>query len=73
MSQETERKWINYSPSDHLAVMKEVFPMTVKGIGLTCMGDVFDDDKELDRWSSAYHKCWREMEVSYCCCQLSVL
>ena len=45
--------------------MKEVFPMTIKGICLTCLGDVFADDAELDRLSAAYHKCWREMEVEW--------
>ena len=62
-SQETESKWMYYSSSDHLAIMKEVFPMTVKGISLTCLGDVFDNEDELDKLSVAYHKCWREMEV----------
>ena len=54
---------MDHSPSDHLALMKEVFPMTVKGISLTCLGDVFEDEKEPDRLFTAYYKCWREMEV----------
>ena len=54
---------MKYSSSDHLAIMKEVFPMTVKGISQTCLGDVFDNEDQLDKLSEAYHKCWREMEV----------
>lgn len=61
--QEAEKKWLKYSPSDHIPLMKEVFPLTIKGISRTCMGNVFTDDSELDQLSTAYHNCWREMEV----------
>ena len=54
---------MNFSPSDHVSVMKKVFPMTIKGICLTCLGDVFSDQAELDLFSNTYHDCWREMEV----------
>ena len=37
--------------------------MTIKGICLTCLGDVFSGKEELDQLSVAYHVCWREMEV----------
>ena len=52
-----------YSSSDHIALMREVFPMAIKGISLTCLGDFFRDESKLDHLSTAYHKCWREMEV----------
>ena len=58
---------MHYSPSDHLALMKEGFPMTVKGVCLTCLGDVFEDEEEPDRLSSAFHACWGEMEVCVLC------
>lgn len=56
-------KWLNFSSSERVSVMKSVFPMTIKGICLTCLGDVFADEEELNRLSSSYHHCWREMEV----------
>ena len=43
--------------------MKEVFPMTIKGIVRSCLGDVFDSHEELDKLTESYHKCWLEMEV----------
>ena len=43
--------------------MKEIFPMTIKGVVRTCLGDVFEDQNELDQLSTAYHNCWKEMEV----------
>ena len=37
--------------------------MTIKGIVQTCLGDVFENDAQIDELATAYHKCWREMEV----------
>ena len=55
---------MNYSSSDHVAIMKDLFPMTMKGVAVTCLGDAFEDEEELDKLATAYHKCWREMEAS---------
>ena len=38
--------------------------MTIKGIARSCLGDVFDSHKELDKLTESYHKCWLEMEVT---------
>ena len=40
-----------------------VFPMTIKGIARTCMGEFFDDQSEVERLSHTYRSCWKEMEV----------
>ena len=40
------------------------FRMTIKAIARTCLGDVFDDNAEVEKLSSCYHTCWREMEAS---------
>ena len=61
--QETEAKWLSYSSDKPVALMKEVFPMTIKGICRSCFCDVFESGDELDRLSESYHKCWSEMEV----------
>ena len=39
------------------------FSMTIKGIARTCMGELFDDQSEVERLSHAFHSCWKEMEV----------
>ena len=43
--------------------MQEVFPMTIKGIARSCLGDVFESKDELEKLAESYHKCWRTMEV----------
>ena len=43
------------------------FRMTIKAIARTCLGDVFDDNAEVEKLSSCYHACWREMEASTGC------
>lgn len=55
---------MQYSSSDHIPIMKDLFPMTMKGVAVTCLGDVFENEEELDKLSTAYHKCWREIEVT---------
>ena len=62
--QETENRWLNYSSDQPISIMKEVFPMTIKGIARSCLGDVFDSHEELDKLTESYHKCWTEMEVT---------
>ena len=56
--------WTKYSPSDKVPLGAVVFHMTIKGIAQTCLGDVFEDNAEVDKLSSCYHSCWREMEAS---------
>ena len=43
--------------------MKETFPMTIRGICRSCLGDVFEGTEEVEKLADCYHKCWREMEV----------
>ena len=61
-----ESEWSNYSPSDKMGLSGAIFPMTIKGIARTCMGELFDDQSEVERLSHAYHSCWKEMEVWQC-------
>jgi len=56
--------WAKYSLSDKVPLGAVVFPMTIKGIAQACLGDVFEDNAEVDKLSSCYHSCWREMEAS---------
>ena len=61
--QETEARWLAYSSDQPVSLMKEVFPMTIKGIAYSCLGDVFRSHEELEELAESYHKCWSEMEV----------
>ena len=64
LPQETESRWLSYSSDQPVSIVKEVFPMTIKGIARSCLGDVFDSHEELNKLTESYHKCWLEMEVS---------
>ena len=64
LPQETENRWLNYSSDQPVSIVKEVFPMTIKGIARSCLGNVFDSHEELDKLTESYHKCWLEMEVN---------
>ena len=61
--QETEAQWLNFSSVQPISLLLEVFPMTIKGIARSCLGDVFENREEVDKLAETYHKCWSEMEV----------
>ena len=63
--QETEDQWLNYTADQPVSLLKEVFPMTIKGIARSCLGDVFESREEVDKLAESYHKCWSEMEVKF--------
>ena len=62
---ETEAQLLNFSSNQPVSLLKEVFPMTIKGIACSCLGDVFESREELDRLAESYHKCWSEVEVNF--------
>ena len=57
--QEAESQWSSYSSDQHMSLVKEAFPMTVKGFARACLGDIFENQSELDILAGAYHKCWK--------------
>ncbi len=61
--QETETLWENLSSTEEVLIRKHAFPIAIKGITRSCLGDIFENDDELRRLTDAYHICWRTMEV----------
>ena len=46
-----------------MGLEKAVNPMMLKGIALTCLGRLYNDEKELDKLSNLYHNIWKELQV----------
>ena len=63
IAQETEECWSGYAADQRVRIVKETFPMTIRGICRSCLGDVFEGTEEVEKLADCYHKCWREMEV----------
>ncbi len=61
--QETETLWENLSSTEEVLIRKHAFPIAIKGITRSCLGDIFENDDELRRLTDAYHIYWRTMEV----------
>ncbi len=61
--QETETHWLSCE-GQTLALTAEALKMSIKGITRSCLGDIFEDEKEVNSLSKNYRVCWREMEVS---------
>ncbi|XP_064390631.1 cytochrome P450 20A1-like [Halichondria panicea] len=59
---ETEVVWENLSSTEEVLIRKHAFPIAIKGITRSCLGDIFENDDELRRLTDAYHICWRTME-----------
>ena len=59
IAQETEKTW---SPGKPIQLMKEMFRMTLKVVLSTCLGNIFQDDSEVDWLANTYHKCKLEMD-----------
>lgn len=63
IAQEMEECWSGYAADQRVHIVKETFPMTIRGICRSCLGDVFEGTEEVEKLADCYHKCWREMEV----------
>ena len=63
IAQETEDRWSGFAADEKVHIVKEAFPMTIRGICRSCLGDVFEGTEEVEKLADCYHKCWREMEV----------
>ena len=61
--QETEAVWENLSATEEVLIRLHAFPIAIKGITRSCLGDIFEDENELQTLTEAYHTCWRTMEV----------
>ena len=63
--QEKEAEWLNLTADQPVSLLKEVFRMTITGIARSCLGDVFESRKEVDKLADCYHKIWTELEVEF--------
>lgn len=67
IADETAEAWSQRHPNQPCILQEEFFPMTIKGITRTCLGDVCEGEEELKAISTAYHT------VSECeCLRVSV-
>ena len=63
IAQETQDRWSGFAADQKVSIVKETFPMTIRGICRSCLGDVFEGAEEVEKLADCYYKCWGEMEV----------
>lgn len=55
IADEKAEGWSQLPPDQPCCLQDEFFPMTIKGIARTCLGDVFEGEEEVKHIATAYH------------------
>ena len=56
IANETMEEWSSLSPDLPQSLQELLFPMTIKGIARTCLGDVFEGQEDVKEVAKAYHQ-----------------
>ena len=56
IANETLEAWSSLLPDQPQSLQDLFFPMTIKGIARTCLGNVFDGQEEVQEVARAYHQ-----------------
>jgi cytochrome P450 family 20 subfamily A len=61
-AEEFVTKYDNPEARKNIPLKEDCFALTIKSMCRSSLGDIFSNDNEVKTISTAYHKCWGEME-----------